>query len=382
LFIHDFGEQHNSGDWADGDFTTTTGIRFKALGRDMSPLGLRKGKFRPNYAVLDDLDDNEILNNPKRIKNVVDMIFSGLMPALQIKQWWLVVANNRRHPAGILGHIIGDTKPNAPLREGVWVSKVCATINRGKPNEVPAWPERYTLAELKAKFKALGPVVTNREYYHIYTVDGGVFKDAYFRWEKLKPLSVYPTIEGYVDPSFENKATSDHKAVWIGGLYNLSGGGQEYHWIDAFCRQCEFTETFHFMWDFECSLPPGVGVIWRIEKQFFNRPIRDALHDFNKRNKARLSIIEDGQQKIQKYSRIVRMQPLFSNGKMVFNVAKMHTPDMVEAVNQIKGIEPGYTGPDDSPDAMEGAISFLSLIPEKGSGSGIRQGKRKHKRRY
>lgn len=378
LFGHDFGDYHNAGDWAEGDFTTRSGIRFKALGRDMSPLGLRKGKFRPNYAVLDDLDDDEILQNPKRIDKVINMIFGGLLPALQTKQWWMVVANNRRAPAGILGNIIGDVKPGAPIRDNVWVDKVPAILDENTPKERPAW-ERYTLKEIRDKGKAMGHSRYRREFFHEYMVEGKIFKDSYFAWAKPKPLTQYKVIVGYIDPSFENNATSDFKAAAVIGL-DEAGGAWRRTLLKAICRRCSFQELFELLAAYEDNLPDSVNVIWYIEQQFFNGPIRDALDNFNRGRKRKLYIITDTRNKENKYTRIVRMEPLFSQGKYLFNANEMYNPDYEEMVNQLKGIEPGYRGSDDGPDAIEGA-EFIIRQHEVMADLPVRIGKRNHARR-
>ena len=108
LFISDFGEQYNQGDWATGDFTTKSGIRFLGLGRGQAPQGARKNEKRPNLGVASDLDDYEIVNNIDRVKGVVEYIEGALIPALSIKQSRFIVEGNRIHPRSILAHLVGD----------------------------------------------------------------------------------------------------------------------------------------------------------------------------------------------------------------------------------------------------------------------------------
>jgi hypothetical protein len=106
-----------------------------------------------------------------------------------------------------------------------------------------------------------------------------------------------------------------------------------------------------------------VAVIWYVESQFFNRPIKDALatHNTARKNagKQQLVIQTDERDKPNKYTRIVRMEPAYSNSEVVFNIDEYNNEDMIEGNNQLKGIEPGYNGPDDSPDADEGAWFYL-----------------------
>ncbi|MGJ1198847.1 hypothetical protein ACR777_05425 [Sphingobacterium spiritivorum] len=369
LFISDWGEKFNYGDWADGDFTTRDGIRFLALGRGQAPQGARKGEKRPNYGVCSDLDDYEIVNNERRVLQVVNVILGALMNALAIKGSRLIVENNRIHPRGILAHIVGDITPQTPKREGLYHNVVYAT-EKGKHKKAyiseggePAWKERYTKEQLSRRFKKLGPTITSAEFYHEHSIQGKIFKNEYIRFKKMAPLRQYIVLIGYFDPSFENNPKSDFKAVRVwGGIVNKAQAWER-HCLKSFVRRTELIEAFRFMSRYEDTLPAGVAVIWYVEKQFFNRPIQDALNAHNqqrkKDRKKQLIISTDYRIKENKYTRIVRMEPMYTNNEVYFNIDEQHDPDMIEGNNQLKGIEAGYSGPDDSPDADEGDWYYL-----------------------
>lgn len=369
LFKHDWGELFNHGDWSSGDFTTKDGIRFLALGRGQAPQGARKGEKRPNLGVCSDLDDYEIVNNEKRVLQVVNVILGALLNALAIKGSRLIVENNRIHPRGILAHIVGDTTPRTPKREGIWHSKVFATESKKHTKAylseggLPAWSERYTVEQLQRRFKKLGPTLTSAEFYHEHNIEGKIFKNEHIRFKKLPNFKKYVVIIGYFDPSFENKPTSDFKAIRVWGGLETSSKGWERHCLKSFVRRTELARCFEFMSNYEDTLPLGIAIIWYVEKQFFNRPIQDALFDHNQRRKSlskpQLLIITDNRTKENKYTRMVRMEPAYTNNEVYFNINEAHDPDMVEGNNQLKGIEAGYSGPDDSPDADEGAWHYL-----------------------
>lgn len=363
LFIHDFGDQYNFGSWEEGDFTTQGGIRFLSIGRDKSPRGARKNEKRPNYAVVDDIDDDELVHNGKRVRKIVERIMGALYFALSIKGARLVVAGNRIHANSVLANIVGDTKPGAPKREGIYHSKVCAI-----ENGLPAWPERYSLEELNRKIKK-GGILARKEFFHENHVEGVIFKDSMIHFRAVPKLKEFIVIIGYFDPSFENNPKSDFKAVRVWGLRMLNGDPMR-SCLKSFVQRAELIKAFEFMSHFEDKLPPGVGVIWYVESQFFNRPVREALQAHNKKRmkegKKTLSIICDERNKENKYTRIVKMEPAYSNGECEFDVQEVHNPDMIEGNNQLKGIEPGYNSPDDSPDADEGCWYYLDQhIPQR-----------------
>lgn len=361
LFAHDFGEQYSFGNWEEGDFTTKSGVRFLALGRGQSPRGARKNEKRPNYASIDDVDDDEIVHNPKRVEKVVKNIMGALYFALSIKGARLVVSGNRIHHNSILANIVGDTKQGSKKRQGLWHSKVVAINNMVKDTAgniiggVPAW-SRYTLQQLVKKMGIAGPVLAMQEFFHKTEVEGKIFKNQYFRFVRLPRLQKMKVLIGYFDPSFVNSATSDFKAISIWGLYN-----EKKYCYKKFCRRCELTQAFRWMVQVEKKLPAGVGVIWYMEKQFVSASITRAKRIVEKETGHKLNIITDTRNKPEKYTRMVRMEPDYANGNVFYNIDEINDPDMVEGNMQVKGIEPGYKSPDDSPDADEGNWHYLDM---------------------
>lgn len=364
LYIHDFGEQFAFGSWEEGDFTTLDGVRFLAIGRDQSPRGARKGEKRPNYGVADDIDDDEIVNNQRRVKQIVKRLLGAFWFALRTKSSVLLMAGNRIHAQSILAHFVGDIKPGMKTREGVFQSKVYAL---DKKTGKPAWEARYTKHDIEEKMRFAGPTEGRREFFHENHVEGTIFKDAYIQWKPMPKNTWrhYPAIIGYCDPSFENNATSDYKAVRIWSLK-----GYERHLLKSFVQRTDLNQVFDFMSNFEDECPKGVLPIWYIEEQFFNRPIRQALSEHNRKRRREgrpeLHIIVDTRSKENKYTRIVRMEPVYANKNVYHNQDEFHNSDMVEGNNQLKGIEPGYKSPDDAPDADEGAWHYLNpFLPDE-----------------
>jgi hypothetical protein len=54
------------------------------------------------------------------------------------------------------------------------------------------------------------------------------------------------------------------------------------------------------------------------------------------------------------------MHPYYQNGRVYYDEAEYANNDMNEGLNQLKAIEPGYKTHDDSPDADQQAINYLS----------------------
>lgn len=81
-YIADFGEQYNSGSWEEGEFVTRSEVAFFARGRGQSPRGLRYRSHRPDYVVIDDLDDDELVESPARVSKLFDWVRSALFGTL------------------------------------------------------------------------------------------------------------------------------------------------------------------------------------------------------------------------------------------------------------------------------------------------------------
>ena len=81
-YIHDFGEQYNVGTWEEGEFVTRSEVAFFARGRGQSPRGLRYRSHRPDYVVIDDLDDDELVESPARVTKLFDWVRSALFGTL------------------------------------------------------------------------------------------------------------------------------------------------------------------------------------------------------------------------------------------------------------------------------------------------------------
>lgn len=350
-YREDFGEQRGVGNWAEGEFQTKDGVSFIALGRGQSPRGIRNRNRRPDYLVIDDIDDDEIVHNQARVTRVVRWIKGALLGAMNIKGRRVIMAGNRIHRKSILSHIIGEADKDKHRNKGIWVSEV-----RAIENGVPTWPEKFSLQELQRNIEAMGYAVSQTEYFHNPIIEGKVFKEEWIRWEKLPALNKYDRLICYTDPSFKATATSDYKAVKLWGLK-----GHEFHLIDCFVRQCSVSTMVKWTYDlYERYLEQAGGLIefW-IEDVFIQDMLLDDYFDEGKLRGYQLPVLGDDRKKPDKNARIISMQPYYERGWVVYNKAKYDDTDFRTAVEHLTAIEQGANTADDSPDADEGAWYFL-----------------------
>lgn len=345
ILIHYFGEQYNPGSWESGDFATKDGRFFgQAIGVGADCRGLRKGSVRPNYIVADDLEDKDTAKNPKRQDEIVTWIEGSLLKCMD-----------------------GDYRRFLMPNNDPWIRSIQNQLEKKHPNwdldlveaydEVtfkPAWPEKYDDDYYRNQEIEDGAISCRAEYNHKKLVKGKIFKDELIQWGKRPNLNHLKHIVGFWDVAYSGE--NDYNAVKVWGLH-----GYNFWCIKAFVRQCVMEDAIRWMYEYEKLLPPTVTIQWRVEEQFWNKPVQDALKIVEMQYKKHLNIVvsENPKKNGSKYDRIIRLHPYYQNGRIYYDEAEYANNDMQEGMNQLKGIEPGYNTHDDSPDADEQAINYL-----------------------
>jgi predicted phage terminase large subunit-like protein len=352
LWVNDYGELASLGDWRDGNFMTTDGIGFWAFGRGQSPRGVRKAAKRPNYAVVDDIDDKVIVRNLSRVKDAVDWVLEDLYGALSIKGGRVVVAGNRIHQQSVLAHLVGDVQPEDPKRPGIIHIKVYAFETKthrkaDPPNGEPAWKERYTPAQLLDKMKVMGYRASRREYFHEHIEEGLVFKDEWIHWTKMQRQ--YDQIVVYCDPSFKGTKDSDYKAIVALGKH-----GRYIDILKAWVRQTSTKAMVSVFYDWFQDYESNAT--YYMEANFMQDLILDEFTTEGDARQQQLPIRGDMRAKPDKFTRVENLSPLFERGLIRFNEDERQSPDMQTLVSQFLAFPFAH---DDGPDATEGGVYKL-----------------------
>jgi hypothetical protein len=343
--IHDFGPLVLNGSWEEGNFKTTTGAAFFALGKGQSPRGLRNGPNRPDYIVVDDVDDDEECRNPRRVDQTVEWIRKALIPAMGKDITRFILVNNRIAKYSVLAKLAEN--------KNFYHRRINALDENGRPS----WSARYTKEHFDAIIKIIGWVAFNTEYMNEPMAEGKIFIDKYFQWCPILPLSMYDRIVAYWDVAYSEAKTADCNAVVIVGLT-----GVHKHVLRVYCRQSKMEDAIRWMSAIKKRLKQ-THIEWYGESQFWNSSVDLALKTVAKEFGFRMPIIflDRPGRGSNKYSRIIQMLPAFQRGEMYFNEKEKHNQDMQTLVEQTKGIEPGYKTHDDGPDALEGASTKLEV---------------------
>ena len=342
-FIHDFGSKYNAGDWQEGQFVTSDGIAFFALGRGQSPRGLRYRSNRPDYIVIDDLDDDELCRNEKRVSDLSNWIKEALFGCFGAKGGRFIMVGNLIAKNSVLQKIM-DSK-------GVTVSKINIVDSKGKPS----WPELWSPEKIKDIELFMGYRSFQKEYMNNPIIEGTVFqkKDIVFG-SVLKP-SQYAALVCYTDPSFKSSANADYKAT---ALVGITSDGY-FHILKMYAAQTTVTEMVR--WHYEImNFVGNANCRYMIEANFMQDLLLDEFKKEGEQRGKHIPIIGDKRSKGDKFARIEAMQPLWERSLVIINEKEKESPGVLILIDQLLSFQKGSRAHDDAPDAVESAIWQLN----------------------
>ena len=344
--IADFGEQMTIGSWTEGEFTTKNGVYFLACGRGQSPRGLRKRESRPDYIVIDDLDDDELCRNERRVRELTDWVKEALFGALDVGRGRFLMVGNLISKTSVLANICAT--------KGVHVSTIYAVDNDGNP----VWKEKWTKEEAQEYANFVGYRAWNKEMMHNPIVEGTVFRQEWIRWAKRPPWREFTEFVLYIDPSWKSKKTNDTKAakLWAKHKTNL------WH-LRAFVRKASVAELVRWCYDlyeqFSVGDGSAVAIKFFMEASFMQDILLDEFTTEGNIRGYQLPITGDTRRKPDKFQRIEAISPLWERGFVFYDIAQKDDPDMQAGIEQLLAFEKGMATNDDAPDADEGAIYIL-----------------------
>ena len=340
-YIADFGAQYNAGNWQNGQFVTQDETAFFALGRGQSPRGLRYRESRPDYIVIDDLDDDELCKNDARVRSMTEWVKEALFGTLGAQGGRFIMVGNLISKTSVLAEI---AKSN-----GVKVSEVNVYDKNGEPS----WKEFWTRERIQAKADFQGYRAFQKEYMNNPITEGAVFRADWIRWKNALPLRDYTQLICYTDPSFKPTTKNDYKASVLVGK-TKSG---ELHIIKAFCRQTTIVEMVRWQYNlYEHLQQKDVACLFYMEANFMQDIILDEFQREGEVRGYQLPLIPDRRKKPDKFQRVEAISPLWERGFVFYNEREQKDPDMQAGLDQTLAFEKGMSGHDDFPDACEGAI--------------------------
>ncbi len=360
---NDYGEKYQQGDWADGNFTTTDGIKFMALGFGQSPRGAREGAERPDYIICDDVDTKKHLNNDRLMCESLDYITEdvwGTFDATEKGIERFVYANNNFHKNSITNRLKTyfnevlnkrkQRKDKTPTHYEVMT--VCAVKNL--TDFTPEWPEKTSAKYWREKWEDMPRRSFLREYMHQHVEEGKVFKFDDIQFCKPLLLQQYDALCFYGDLSY--KEQGDYKALILVGKT-----GREFHVLMAYVRQKSRADCAAWLYDaYEKYKLDQYNITYTIEGLF---AMDEFVNDFDTEGDKRsyyIPVVASKRTKDNKYDRIESMAGFFERRNVFFNELLKINADQQELISQLLAFEKGSNAHDDGPDALHGAFSLLN----------------------
>lgn len=370
---NDYGEKFQHGSWEEGDFTTTDGVKFLSLGFGQNPRGAREQGERPDYIVVDDVDNKRHVNNDRMMREALDFITEDLWGCFDTADnatQRFVYANNNFHKNSITNRLRlyfqsviekhKEAKKNKEIRLNnsakYNIIRVCAVKNL--VDFTPEWKEKTSAQYWREMYEDAPYRSFMREYMHVHIEDGAIFKYEDIIYTDPLKFKDYDALCLYGDLSY--KANADYKAMLLVG-----SKGKEFHVLVCYVRQKSRADAATWLYDiYEKYNLQKYNIKYRIEGLF---AMDDFINDFDREGEKRgfyIPVIADKRAKADKYDRIEAMSGFFERHNVFFN-ALLKSPDQQTVIDQLLAFEKGSKSHDDAPDALHGAISYLNKRTHK-----------------
>lgn len=361
-FISDYGRKMKKGSWSDGDFSTTDGVKFVALGFGQSPRGIRELYNRPDYIVVSDVDTKERCNNDKRSDDAYAYVWEDLKGCFDEggKHQRLVVENNNFHKntvINLLGKefkrliILARKRGEKPRHHLINVPAV-KDLNTFQPN----WPEKTSAAYWRRKYEETPYRSFMREYMHKHIQDGKVFSHDQILYKPRLQLRQYDGLVVYGDLSY--KDGGDYK-----GMVFMGKARREYHILEVYNRQGSRALCAEWLYNiYEDRNLEKYNIRYFIEGLF---AMDEFVNDFDEEGDKRgyhIPVESDEDSKGNKYDRIEGMTGFYQRKNIFIDETIREDPDVMLYIEHLLAFEKGSKTPVDVLDAQQGAISKLNKV--------------------
>lgn len=347
--INDYGVQQSIGKWEAGEFTTTKGVSFRALGAGQNPRGTRNDAKRPDVILVDDIDTDELCRNPDRVKERVKWIFEALYATRSISSPLLWIA---------CGNIIAKYCCITEMGKKADKHEI---INIRDENGKSTWPQKNTEEHIDRTLSVQPWSAQQKEYFNNPISEGDIFKS--ITYGKCPRLASCDQVIVYADPATSNRAgkQASYKAVVVVG----SKGRKRYLykvWLD------QVGNSTFVDWLYEAYLYLREKKVDTKRVHIENNSLQDPFYQqvllpliYQQANTYgfTLPITEDKRKKGDKFDRIEgTLEPLNRLGNLIFNQAEKEEPNMKRMHDQMIGVSVKAKIMD-GPDALEGACWLI-----------------------
>ncbi len=355
-----YGKRYKTGNWVNGDFRTSDGVKFFSLGYGQNPRGIRELAERPDYISVDDLDSKKRVKNDRLSREALEWVWEDLQGTFDegSPRRRFVVANNNFHKNTVINQLkIEFKRINKVAKEfGDTIEHFTLTVPAVKNLETfePAWEAKTNAKYWKKKFRKTPYRSFMREYMHVHIVDGSVFDNEDILYKQRYRFSQYDALCFYGDLSY--KDAGDYK-----GLIFIGKKGREYNILAIYNRQGSRALCAEWLYNiYEDKKLEKYNIRYYIEGLF---AMDEFVNDFDEEGDKRgyhIPVESDTDSKGDKYDRIEAMTGHYKRKSIFIDSAIKDDPDTMLYVEHVLAFEKGSKTPVDILDAQQGGISKLN----------------------
>ena len=350
--INDYGKQESLGNWEAGEFITTKGVSFRALGAGQSPRGTRNDAKRPDVILIDDIDTDEECRNPERVKAKVKWISEALYATRSISEDLLWIA---------CGNIIAKY---CCITEMGKIADVHEIVNIRDKNGKSTWSNKNTEELIDRTLSKQPWSAQQKEYFNNPVSEGDTFKE--ITYGKTPKLSTCDQVVIYADPSTSNKDKGKNKQASYKAVVIVGSKGRKRYLYKVWLDQTSNAKFVDWLYEaYQYCKDQGVDTLRvSIENNTLQAPhyeqvllpliyTKSTLYGYT------LPITPDGRKKPDKFFRIEgTLEPLNRLGLLIFNIDEKEEPNMKRMHDQMLGVSVSATVMD-GPDALEGGCWLI-----------------------
>jgi len=343
---HDFGEFRGR-KWRDGDFVTANGVRILARGRGEKVRGLKNMQYRPDRVIVDDLENDKNVKNPRLVKEGLDWLLQAVLGSLA-DGFSFTMVGNKFAPRSILGQLLSEIDQET----GEKLYPCGREYDAIREDGSPLWPALWSLERLEKRRRQMGTVRFNKEMRNRVGAEESPIREAWIIYVPLVELMIRKTwrVGAFLDPSGKSAETNDYKAIVVVGRDDETRLMDVLH---AWIRHATVNEMWRMVWQIDEEFACGMGV----EINMFEDFLLDSYRAYAEKAGRYVHLMKE-HHATDKIARIVnRISPLVEFGKLRF--VKGHSDQDLLVEQLIYILDQNIN--DDGPDALEGAISLVEV---------------------
>jgi hypothetical protein len=382
--------------WKEDEIVTRGGCSVWAIGAGNKPRGTSNNDIRPDCLWIDDYDTDEECRN----QDIINNKWKWFEEALYFTRSW-------SEPLRTIwcGNIIADdcciTRAGAKARElskrdkpiGNWDIINIRMVNIRKPDPVndflygkSVWPNKNTEEKIEIVLAQISSSAAQKECFNNPVQDGAIFEE--MKWGAVPPLSKFPFLISYADPSPSNNTkakANSYKGLFLIGLLNgvlyvITG------YLDRVVN-AEFVRWFYYLDDYVKGRNTTYNYIEnnKLQDAFYQQVYIPAFAAAREEFGGRVvNISPDERKKPEKAIRIEGgLEPLNRRGCLVLNESEKNNPHMRRLEDQFKKFNLRLTFPADGPDCIEGGFFIANMKLSQFTPGSYSVGKvRGHSKRY